>query len=159
MRRDGAERLRQVHPAHLPGGARGGRPDAARIEEALESKGIAALRDQRPPSMSGGEQQRVAISRVLAQRVRVLIADEPTGALDTAPGERALAELGRVAHDPGRCAVVVTHDPRVSAARDRVLFLLDGRLGQGAAGLRGDARLDPAGPAGVALGVGGGRGG
>lgn len=90
--------------------------------------GIAALRDQRPPSMSGGEQQRVAISRVLAQRVRVLLADEPTCALDMAPGERALVELGQVAHNPGRCAVVVTHDPRVAAACDRVLFLLDGRL-------------------------------
>lgn len=67
---------------------------------------------------------------MLAQQPAVLFADEPTGALDTRTGELVLAELARIAHSPGRCVLVVTHDPKVAAACDRILFLRDGSLVQ-----------------------------
>ena len=81
-----------------------------------------------PPSLSGGEQQRVALARVLAQQPRIVFADEPTGALDTRTGAQVLAALQDLAHGEGRCVLTVTHDPTVAAHCDRVLFLRDGRL-------------------------------
>ncbi len=85
--------------------------------------------------MSGGEQQRVALARVIAQQPRIVFADEPTGALDTRSGARILNELHRIAHQPStdptggrRCVLVVTHDPAVAAQCDRVLFMKDGLL-------------------------------
>lgn len=100
------------------------------VERTLATVGLTDRADARPPSMSGGEQQRVALARVLAQEPRVVFADEPTGALDTRTGKMVLDELVSVAHSPGRCALVVTHDPAVAAACDRVLFMRDGRLVQ-----------------------------
>ena len=78
--------------------------------------------------MSGGEQQRVALARVLAQQPSIVFADEPTGALDTRSGELVLGELQRMAHESARCVLIVTHDPAVAARCDRVLFLRDGLL-------------------------------
>lgn len=104
------------------------RPPADVIDSTLAAVGLGDLTGSRPPSMSGGEQQRVALARVLAQRPRVVFADEPTGALDTTTGGIVLAELGRIAHHPNQCVLTVTHDPEVAAACDRVLFLRDGRL-------------------------------
>lgn len=98
------------------------------VAAALETVGLTARSGARPPSMSGGEQQRVALARVLAQQPTVIFADEPTGALDTATSERVLDALVQIAHSPGRCVLVVTHDPRVAAASDRVLFMRDGEL-------------------------------
>ncbi|MCW3156516.1 ABC transporter ATP-binding protein [Micropruina sonneratiae] len=114
----------------LPHLLAGNRPPAELIAQTLETVGLADRADARPPSLSGGEQQRVALARVLAQQPAVLFADEPTGALDTRTGELVLAELARIAHSPGRCALVVTHDPKVAAACDRILFLRDGSLVQ-----------------------------
>ncbi|MCB0910196.1 MAG: ABC transporter ATP-binding protein [Propionibacteriaceae bacterium] len=104
------------------------RPPSGLVTQTLVSVGLADRAGARPPSMSGGEQQRVALARVLAQQPEVIFADEPTGALDTRTGELVLAELARIAHAPGRCVLVVTHDPRVAAACDRVLFMSDGQL-------------------------------
>ncbi|MDO5533141.1 MAG: ABC transporter ATP-binding protein [Propionibacteriaceae bacterium] len=104
------------------------KPPAGLVEHVLATVGLAERAHARPPSMSGGEQQRVALARVLAQQPEVIFADEPTGALDVRTGALVLAELVRIAHSPGRCALVVTHDPTVAAACDRVLFLCDGRL-------------------------------
>nr|WP_315503410.1 ABC transporter ATP-binding protein [Actinomyces radicidentis] len=104
------------------------RPEAGLGESTLASVGLAEGAGARPPSMSGGEQQRVALARVLAQRPSVVFADVPTGALDTRTGEVVLGELARIAHAPERCVLVVTHDPNVAAACDRVLFMRDGRL-------------------------------
>lgn len=112
----------------LPATLAGRKPDADLIARTLAAVGLTERADARPPSMSGGEQQRVALARVLAQQPQVLFADEPTGALDSRTGEMVLAELVRIAHEPGRCALVVTHDPLVAAACDRVLFLRDGHL-------------------------------
>jgi putative ABC transport system ATP-binding protein len=104
------------------------RPPTGLVEETLARVGLAERAGARPPSMSGGEQQRVALARVLAQQPRIVFADEPTGALDTRSGAMILSELRRIAHQPEQCVLVVTHDPAVAAQCDRVVFLLDGRL-------------------------------
>lgn len=104
------------------------KPPAGVVAETLTKVGLAERTNARPPSMSGGEQQRVALARVLAQQPEIIFADEPTGALDTRTGELVLDELVRIAHAPGRCVLVVTHDPKVAAACDRVLFMRDGHL-------------------------------
>ncbi|MFT3887780.1 MAG: ABC transporter ATP-binding protein [Arachnia sp.] len=112
----------------LPFRLRGERVDGGRIEEALSAVGLAGRGSAHPSSMSGGEQQRVAIARVLAQRPKIVFADEPTGALDTASGRAVLAELRRIGGTPGQCVLIVTHDPTVAAACDRIVFMRDGRL-------------------------------
>lgn len=103
-------------------------PPADLIEQTLTAVGLGERLNARPPSMSGGEQQRVALARVLAQRPRIVFADEPTGALDTRSGDLVLDELHRIAEHPQQCVLVVTHDPKVAARCDRVLFMQDGRL-------------------------------
>ncbi len=114
----------------LPYRLRRERPPTERIEQTLATVGLAGRASARPPSMSGGEQQRVALARVLAQQPRIVFADEPTGALDTRSGAVVLAELATIAHTPSQCVLVVTHDPAVAARCDRVLFLRDGLLHQ-----------------------------
>ena len=112
----------------LPYLLRGEKAPDALIRQTLTTVGLADRIGAMPASMSGGEQQRVALARVLAQQPRIVFADEPTGALDTRSGEVVLGELQRVAHSGGHCVVVVTHDPEVAARCDRVLFLRDGSL-------------------------------
>ena len=112
----------------LPYKLRREKPPVELIEQMLALVGLAERSKARPPSMSGGEQQRTALARVLAQQPRIVFADEPTGALDTRSGALVLAELRRIAHNPQQCVLVVTHDPSVAARCDRVLFMQDGRL-------------------------------
>lgn len=112
----------------LPIRFRGERPDRDLIVAALTSVGLGEHIASRPAVMSGGEQQRVALARVLAQQPQIIFADEPTGALDTRSGEVVLEELRKIAHEPGRSVLTVTHDPLVAARCDRVLFLRDGYL-------------------------------
>ena len=112
----------------LPHRLRGERPPRARILAMLSTVGLDGLAESRPVVMSGGEQQRVALARVLAQRPRIVFADEPTGALDTHTGAIVLAELRRIAHESDQCVLTVTHDPTVAASCDRVLFIQDGYL-------------------------------
>lgn len=112
----------------LPFRLRGERPPQGLIDQALATVGLGELTRARPPVMSGGEQQRVALARVLAQGPRVVFADEPTGALDTHTGEAVLAELAGIAHSPDRCVLTVTHDPVVASRCDRALFMRDGYL-------------------------------
>lgn len=102
-------------------------PDAE-IRETLTELGLAGQIEHRPPTLSGGEQQRVALARVLCQQPKIIFADEPTGALDTKTGAFVLEELVGLAHQGGRCVLTVTHDPSVAAACDRVVFLRDGLL-------------------------------
>lgn len=92
---------------------------------ALEEVGAAAVADRFPDDMSGGQQQRVAIARALVGERRLILADEPTGALDTATGEEIL-QLLRTRCDAGAAGVMVTHEPRHAAWADRVVFLRDG---------------------------------
>lgn len=92
---------------------------------ALEEVGVAEAADRFPDDMSGGQQQRVAIARALVGERRLILADEPTGALDTATGEEIL-QLLRARCDAGAAVVMVTHEPRHAAWADRVVFLRDG---------------------------------
>jgi len=102
---------------------------AARRERArnlLGEVGLADRVDARPATLSGGERQRVAIARALANEPRLILADEPTGALDSATGARVLALLDEVRQRRGTTILLVTNDDQVAAATDRVLRLRDG---------------------------------
>ncbi|HVM27860.1 MAG TPA: ABC transporter ATP-binding protein [Mycobacteriales bacterium] len=108
----------------------GVKPRAARTAAAaaLELVGVPELADRFPDDLSGGQQQRVAIARGLVGERRLLLADEPTGALDTVSGEAVLRLLRRRCDDDGVAVVLVTHEPRYAGYADRVVFLRDGRV-------------------------------
>ena len=112
-------------PLELDGaGARSARQAALR---ALDMVGLSAAARRFPDELSGGEQQRVAIARALVGDRRLVLADEPTGALDSVTGE-AVLELLRGRVDEGAAGVLVTHEARHAAWADRVVFLRDGRV-------------------------------
>ena len=99
----------------------------ARAAQLVEQVGLPQTSLNRFPTMlSGGEQQRVAIARALGMDTKILLADEPTGNLDTANGENIFAILQSLAHEEGYCVVMVTHDPGLAGRADRVLELRDG---------------------------------
>jgi putative ABC transport system ATP-binding protein len=99
----------------------------ARTTELLEALGLADKARAMPSTLSGGEQQRVAIGRALANRPTLLLADEPTGALDTVASQ-AVIDLLSQQHADGQSIVMVTHDPGVAAVAGRTIHLLDGRV-------------------------------
>jgi putative ABC transport system ATP-binding protein len=99
-----------------------------RVAELLAQVGLAARAGHRPHELSGGEQQRVAIARALANRPRLLLADEPTGQLDSANSRTIMALLREVVDRESVAALVATHDPALVDVADRVLELRDGRL-------------------------------
>jgi putative ABC transport system ATP-binding protein len=99
-----------------------------RVAELLELVGLEARARHRPHELSGGEQQRVAIARALANRPKLLLADEPTGQLDSETGRRIMLLIRTVVRAEGVTAVVATHDPVMLEVADRVIELLDGRL-------------------------------
>src|SRR5687767_15391644 len=99
-----------------------------RVMELLELVGLAERANHRPHELSGGEQQRVAIARALANRPKLLLADEPTGQLDSETGHRIMTLIRSVVRREGITAVVATHDPMMLDVADRVLELSDGRL-------------------------------
>lgn len=105
-----------------------------RAQEALASVGLGERSSHRPSELSGGQQQRVAIARALINRPPILLADEPTGALDSKTGEEILA-LFRQLRDDDHTVVLITHDAEVAAHADRTFVMRDGHL------------LDEAGPA------------
>jgi lipoprotein-releasing system ATP-binding protein len=96
--------------------------------ELLGDVGLSGLADRKPGDLSGGQQQRVAIARALLARPPLLLADEPTGNLDTKTAADIFALLRRFNRDFGCAVLVVTHDPRLSALCDRTLTLVDGQL-------------------------------
>ncbi|MCE0486768.1 ABC transporter ATP-binding protein [Ornithinimicrobium sediminis] len=98
-----------------------------RVEEALALVGLGAQGRQRPYELSGGQQQRVGIARALVARPQVLLADEPTGQLDSDTAATIMDLLARLTHEQGIAAVVSTHDPLLMARADRVVELHDGR--------------------------------
>jgi putative ABC transport system ATP-binding protein len=100
----------------------------ARVAELLELVGLAERARHRPHELSGGEQQRVAIARALANRPRLLLADEPTGQLDSETGQRIMLLIRTVVRAEGVTAIVATHDPVMLDVADRVIELLDGAL-------------------------------
>jgi putative ABC transport system ATP-binding protein len=99
-----------------------------RVDELLDLVGLAERAGHRPPELSGGEQQRVAIARALANRPKLLLADEPTGQLDSETGLRIMRLIRSVVRNEGVTAVVATHDPLMLDVADRVVELADGRL-------------------------------
>jgi putative ABC transport system ATP-binding protein len=113
----------------LPLRLAGRRPSRGAVREALERVGLAERAGHRPSQLSGGQQQRVALARALITRPAVLFADEPTGALDTATGRQVLALLRELVDREGQTTVMVTHDPVAASYADRVVFLVDGRVG------------------------------
>jgi putative ABC transport system ATP-binding protein len=104
------------------------RKHRARIDGLLDLLGIKALKQRLPPSLSGGEMQRVSIARALATQPPLVLADEPTGNLSSKAGEEVVALLRSVGQKLGTTILLVTHNPRDAAAGDRVLFLHDGAL-------------------------------
>jgi putative ABC transport system ATP-binding protein len=98
------------------------------VAELLGAVGLAARGHHLPSQLSGGEQQRVAIARALANEPRVLLADEPTGNLDSTTGDEIIGLLGQLTADRGQTTVLVTHDSDVAAAAARTIQMQDGRL-------------------------------
>jgi putative ABC transport system ATP-binding protein len=99
-----------------------------RVRELLELVGLGARANHRPHELSGGEQQRVAIARALANRPRLLLADEPTGQLDSHTGRAIMELLQRLVREDSLTAIVATHDPTLMDLADRVIELRDGRV-------------------------------
>ena len=120
--------LSAVENAALPVLLDGVNPDIARKKAAewLERFGLNDRLSNRPDQLSGGQQQRVAIARALVSEPSLILADEPTGNLDTHSGDEIAALLKSISKDYGRTVVMVTHDPRVAAYADRIIFLKDG---------------------------------
>lgn len=106
------------------------RDASARAETSLRTLDVETLSGRRPSDVSGGQRQRVALARALVHEPRVILADEPTGALDESSAADALTEIARAAQRHQIPAVIVTHDPVVAASCDRVLRLVDGTLGE-----------------------------
>jgi putative ABC transport system ATP-binding protein len=105
-----------------------GRAATRRAEQALDSVGLADRAHHRPADLSGGQKQRVAIARALVGQPEILLADEPTAALDHVSGTLVLDLLRSVATDQGRAVVLVTHDPRTLSYADRIVHIEDGTL-------------------------------
>lgn len=105
------------------------RQDAeAKAADLLKKVGLAGKEKKRPTQLSGGQQQRVAIARALIHEPRLLICDEPTSALDSSTGHQIMEILTGVARAPGRCVIIVTHDPRTYGYADRITEMEDGRV-------------------------------
>ena len=114
----------------LPQLVRNAEPDAARerAKQLLGTLGLAERLDHRPSKLSGGEQQRVAVARALANKPPLVLADEPTGNLDEHTADIVFAEFLKLVRGEGCAALVATHNERIAAKMDRVLRLHEGRL-------------------------------
>jgi ABC-type lipoprotein export system ATPase subunit len=136
-------------PTRLPGAPAGG---AARAALLIDQLGVAGVADRAPHELSGGEQQRFAIARALVNDPVLVLADEPTGNLDSEAAADVLALLAGLTSE-GRAVVIVTHERDAAAAADRVLVMADGRLGAQAVAPTGDRPTpgtQPGRPAGAA---------
>ena len=101
-----------------------------RVAELLTVVGLAEHAEQRPNELSGGQQQRLGIARALSNSPRLIIADEPTGQLDSLNAEAMMSLIASLVHERGVSAIVSTHDPRMAAHADRILEIHDGHLGR-----------------------------
>jgi putative ABC transport system ATP-binding protein len=115
-----------LFPAQLlPGGMAAARE---RAEGLMQRLNLIPRRHALPRTLSGGEKQRVAIARALINKPKVILADEPTGNLDSQSGHEVMMILHDIAHEEGSAVLIVTHDPRVEDVADRILWLEDGRI-------------------------------
>ena len=103
----------------------------AQVAQVLDRLGIGNLASRLPDQLSGGQRQRAAVARAMIHRPSVVLADEPTGALDAVTGHAVIKLLVEVQRELGATLVVVTHDPQIAAHLDRVVELLPPRHGQG----------------------------
>jgi putative ABC transport system ATP-binding protein len=103
-----------------------GRRDGARVEELLERVGLAHRADHFPGELSGGEQQRTAVARALVHRPAIVLADEPTGSLDSASGAAVLQLMDELRRTEGSALLLATHDASLATLADRVIRLRDG---------------------------------
>ena len=99
-----------------------------RADHLLESLGLAGHLEKRPDQLSGGQRQRVAVARALANDPPLVLADEPTGSLDSKNSEQVFVILDELVHKSGKTVVAVTHDNEMAARMDRRIHLIDGRL-------------------------------
>jgi putative ABC transport system ATP-binding protein len=122
--------LNAAENAALPVTLDGAKPAEARAKavEWLTRFGLADRLASRPDQLSGGQQQRVAVARALVAEPALVLADEPTGNLDTHAGDEIASLLRSVSKDYGRTVIMVTHDPRIAAYADRIVFLKDGKV-------------------------------
>ena len=114
-------------------GGVGRRERTERARQALEDVGLGERLTFFPTQLSGGQKQRVAIARAMVGKPKLLLADEPTGALDTASGKQIM-ELFRELNKQGVTIVMITHEPEIAAYADRTLYIRDGQLSEGGGG-------------------------
>jgi putative ABC transport system ATP-binding protein len=122
--------LSALENASLPVTLDGMKPAEARAKavEWLTRFGLSNRLSNRPDELSGGQQQRVAVARALVAEPALVLADEPTGNLDTKASDEIAALLRQVSKEFGRAVIMVTHDPRIAAYADRIIFLKDGKI-------------------------------
>lgn len=99
-------------------------------EEALKSVGLGERMNHRPHELSGGQKQRVAIARAMVTSPKILLADEPTGALDSVTGKQVMEMFRQINKEKGTTVIIVTHDPGIGKSMDRCIRILDGKIQQ-----------------------------
>ena len=112
----------------LPLGLDGRRPDTAFVKDIISTLGLNSKVKSLPNTLSGGQQQRVAIARALAAKPAIILADEPTGNLDTKPGDEVIALLKTSAKKYGQTLVVITHNEDIAQMADRTIIIEDGKV-------------------------------
>lgn len=120
--------LNAIENVMLPLELAGVRDAASEAEHWLERVGLAHRLRHYPKHLSGGEQQRVALARAFAPRPQIILADEPTGNLDSASSATVQGIMRELAHTHGRAVAVVTHDTQFAASADRIIHIVDGRI-------------------------------
>jgi putative ABC transport system ATP-binding protein len=120
----------------------GRKPATSWLDDVISLVGLGDRLAHRPAELSGGQQQRVAVARALASQPEIIVADEPTGNLDSRSSAQLLGYLATAVRELGQTIVMVTHDPGAAAVSDEVLFLADGRIAGQLAGPAPDTILD-----------------
>lgn len=114
----------------LPLGLDGKEPDEKYVDDILTTLGIEGKKENLPATLSGGQQQRVAIARALASKPDIVLADEPTGNLDTKTGEEVISMLKLSAEKYGQTLVIITHNEEIAQLADRILVIEDGKVAE-----------------------------